>query len=60
MRIEKSFRHADRLQKKSRKPSNPRLKAYRGTVGRELRRKSKSLRSKSFALDAGRAYMCQF
>ena len=40
------FRHAGRLLKKFRKPSNSRLSAYRGTVGRELRRKSKSLRSK--------------
>ena len=32
--------------KKGRKPSNLRLSAYRGTVGRELRWKSKSLRSK--------------
>ena len=40
------FRHAGRLLKKFRKPSNSRLSAYRGTVGREMRRKSKSLRSK--------------
>ena len=40
------FRHAGRLLKKSRKPSNSRLSAYIGTVGRELRWKSKSLRSK--------------
>ena len=40
------FRHAGRLLKKFRKLSNSRLSAYRGTVGRELRRKSKSLRSK--------------
>ena len=40
------FRHAGRLLKKFRKPSNSRLSAYIGTVGRELRRKSKSLRSK--------------
>ena len=45
-RVEKPFRHAGRLLKKFRKPSNSRLSAYRGTVGRELRRKSKSLRSK--------------
>ena len=35
-----------RLLKKFRKPSNSRLSAYIGTVGRELRWKSKSLRSK--------------
>ena len=40
------FRHAGRLLKKFRKPSKSRLSAYIGTVGRELRRKSKSLRSK--------------
>ena len=40
------FRHAGRLLKKFRKPSNSRLSAYIGTVGRELRRTSKSLRSK--------------
>ena len=40
------FRHDGRLLKKLRKPSNSRLSAYIGTVGRELRRKSKFLRSK--------------
>ena len=40
------FQHAGGLLKKSQKPSNSRLSAYIDTVGRELRWKSKSLRSK--------------
>ena len=48
-RVEKKlFRHAGRLLKKFRKTSNSRLSAYIGTIGRELRRKSKSLRSKQY------------
>ena len=45
-RVEKPFSARWQIVKKFRKPSNSRLSAYIGTVGRELRRKSKSLRSK--------------
>ena len=45
-RVENPFSARWQTVKKLWKPSNSRLSAYMGTVGRELRQKSKSLRSK--------------